>query len=74
MTLASLFFVISFLSQLGVLINNLFAIILTFYLSMIIGGFVIDGSETILSIWIKENIYEKDYKKSLLSIELSLGH
>jgi len=63
LTLVSLFFIISFLSQLGVLINNLFAIILTFYLSMIIGGFVIDISETILSIWIKENIYEKDYKK-----------
>jgi MFS family permease len=63
LALIFLFFVISFLSQLELLINNLLAIVLAFYLSMIIGGFVIDSSETILSIWIKENIHEKDYKK-----------
>ncbi|MQL56046.1 MFS transporter [Acidianus ambivalens] len=63
-SLVFIFFIILLISQLELLSNNFLAIILAFYLSMIIGGIIIDGSETILSIWIKENVHESEYKKA----------
>ncbi|WP_156016102.1 MFS transporter [Sulfuracidifex metallicus] len=58
-----LLLVILFLSQLELLVNNLFALILLFYIMTLLTGFIFDISGAIMSIWIKENINEEIYKK-----------
>ncbi|AWR93844.1 MFS transporter [Acidianus brierleyi] len=57
-------FTILFLSQIALLANNdIFTIILLFYTFAILTGFTSDIASIILSIWIKENVNEKDYRK-----------
>ncbi|AWR95754.1 MFS transporter [Acidianus brierleyi] len=61
--LSLIVFMILLLSQIALLADNLFFMILLFYLSAIVFGFTANITDTIFSIWTKQNVDEKEYKK-----------